>query len=90
MYRGFTAYDHETFAHHIKDLDKTKAKKPTDHTNGNLAALDTNGNPIDSGKKITDFATSTQGNKADTAIQSVKIGGTVLSADDSKAVNIPV
>ena len=88
--RGFTAYDHDAFVHNIKDLDKTKAEKATAHTNGNLAALDTNGNPIDSGKKVSDFATSTQGNKADTAIQSVKLDGTALTVDDSKAVDIPV
>lgn len=90
VYRGFTAYDHDAFVHNIKDLDETKAKKASDHTTGNLAALDTNGNPIDSGKKAGDFATSKQGSKAETAIQSVKTGGTELSPDDEKAVNIPV
>ena len=36
----------------------------------------------------TDFATATQGTKADSAIQSVKIGGSALTPDSNKAVNI--
>ena len=36
----------------------------------------------------TDFATAAQGTKADSAIQSVKIGGTALTPDSNKAVNI--
>ena len=36
----------------------------------------------------TDFATAAQGTKADSAIQSVKIGGSALTPDSNKAVNI--
>ena len=36
----------------------------------------------------TAYATAAQGTKADTAIQSVKIGGTALTPDSNKAVNI--
>lgn len=36
-----------------------KAKKATEPTEGNLAALDAEGNPVDSGKKAADFLPST-------------------------------
>lgn len=41
-----------------------------------------------SGYGITDSATSTQGSKADSAIQGVKCEGTLLTPDSSKIVNI--
>ena len=38
----------------------------------------------------SDFATSAQGQKADTAIQTVKVNGTALTPDSSKAVDVIV
>ena len=46
-----------------------KANRPTSPTNGHLAALDGNGDLVDSGKTTADFATAAQGAKADTALQ---------------------
>lgn len=40
------------------------------------------------GKESTDFATSNQGLKADTAIQSIKGNGTIINPDENKSVNI--
>ena len=54
-------------------IDPEKADKVTGATANNLASLDGNGNLLDSGKKTSDFATSAQGDKADTAVQSVKM-----------------
>ena len=69
-------------------LDK-KADKVTGATTGNLAALDGNGNITDSLSKPGDFATSAQGAKADTAVQSVSInGGSNLKSGTS--VDIPL
>ena len=59
-----------------------KADKVTGATTGNFAGLDANGNLTDSGSKASDFATSAQGGKADTAIQSVT-GDTYVSATTS-------
>jgi hypothetical protein len=66
------------------------ATKVASATSGNFAGLDSNGNITDSGSKAADFATAAQGDKADSAIQSVKLGGTALTPDGNKAVNIPV
>ncbi len=68
----------------------TKADKVSNATSGNFAGLDANGNLTDSGNKASDFATSSQGGKADSAIQSVKVNGTALTPDANKAVNIPL
>ena len=57
-------------------------------TAGNFAALNASGNLTDSGSKASDFATSAQGGKADSAIQSVKVNGTALTPDANKAVNV--
>ena len=65
-----------------------KADKVTSATNGNFAGLDANGNLTDSGKKSSDFATSTQGGKADTAIQTIRIGGTAQTKTDG-VVDLP-
>lgn len=43
-----------------------------------------------SGKKTSDFATSTQGGKADSAIQGVKVNGTLLTPDANKVVDVEV
>ena len=67
-----------------------KADKVSGATSGNFAGLDSNGNLTDSGSKASDFATAAQGAKADSAIQSVKVGGTALTPDTNKAVDIPV
>ena len=65
-----------------------KADKVTSATNGNFAGLDSNGNLTDSGSKASDFATSTQGGKADTAIQTIKINGTAQTKTDG-TVDLP-
>ena len=66
-----------------------KADKVSGATSGNFAGLDSNGNLTDSGKNAANFATNTQGSKADSAIQSVKVNGTALTPDANKSVNIP-
>ena len=68
-----------------------KADKVANATSGNFAGLDENGNLTDSGKKASDFATSTQGGKADSAIQGVKLNGasSALTTDSNKVVTIP-
>ena len=68
-----------------------KADKVANATSGNFAGLDENGNLTDSGKKSSDFATSTQGGKADSAIQGVKLNGasSALTPDSNKVVTIP-
>lgn len=64
-----------------------KADKVSSATSGNFAGLDANGNLTDSGKKAGDFATSAQGTKADSAIQSVS-GQTAVSNSDYVAVSV--
>ena len=68
-----------------------KADKVSNATSGNFAALDANGNLTDSGSKASDFATSAQGTKADSAIQGVKLNGasSALTPDSNKIVTIP-
>jgi hypothetical protein len=68
-----------------------KADKVSSATLGNFAGLDSNGNLTDSGSKASDFATSAQGGKADTAIQGVKLDGasSALTPDSNKVVTIP-
>lgn len=65
-----------------------KADKVSNSTNGNLAGLDSNGNLTDSGKKASDFATSSQGAKADTAYQKPQSGipESDLSSDVQQAL----
>ena len=53
------------------------ATKVSGATSGNFAGLDGNGNLTDSGSKASDFATAAQGGKADSAIQGVKVNGTI-------------
>jgi len=67
-----------------------KANKIADghYTNNNFVKV-VNGGIADSGYKPSDFATSAQGSKADTAIQSVKSNGTALTKDSNNAVDIP-
>lgn len=65
-----------------------KADKDTDAVENNFAKFDANGNPVDSGKNASDFATSAQGSKADSAIQGVKVNGTSVTPDGNKIVDI--
>lgn len=69
----------------------SKADKVANATSGNFAGLDENGNLTDSGKKASDFATSAQGGKADSAIQGVKLNGasSALTPDSNNVVTIP-
>ena len=69
----------------------SKADKVASATSGDFASLDKNGNLTDSGKKASDFATAAQGNKANTAIQGVKLAGagSALTPDSNKVVTIP-
>lgn len=66
----------------------SKADKVSNATNGNFAGLDESGNLTDSGKKASDFATSAQGGKADTAVQTIQIGGTAQTKING-VVNLP-
>lgn len=72
------------------DVD-SKVDKVANATSGNFAGLDKNGNLTDSGKKASDFATSEQGGKADSAIQGVKLNGasSALTHDSNNVVTIP-
>jgi len=72
------------------DLASGKAGKVLGATANNFAALDSNGDLIDSGKKASDFATSAQGTKADSAIQGVKVNNAELTKDGNNKVNIPL
>lgn len=73
----------------VDGLGNNKADKVSSATNGNFAGLDASGNLTDSGKTASDFATSAQGTKADSAIQGVKVDGTALTPDANKVVSIP-
>ena len=74
----------------VKQSLDSKAGKVASATAGNFAGLDDNGNLTDSGKKASDFATAAQGNKADSAIQGVKVNGTELTPDANKKIDIPL
>ena len=65
--RYFTAADQNAMQENIKKLDSEKAAKAASPVAGNLAGLDANGNPTDSGKKPADFADAnhTHAGKAD-------------------------
>ena len=65
-----------------------KADKVIPATSGNFAGLDANGNLTDSGQKAADFATAAQGDKADSAIQGVKLNGSTLTPDGTKVVDL--
>ena len=74
----------------VKDSLDAKADKVSGATSGNFAGLDSNGNLTDSGSKASDFATSEQGSKADSAIQGVKVNNTTLTPDANKVVTVPL
>lgn len=59
-----------------------KADKVDAATSGNFAGLDATGNLTDSKKKASDFATSEQGNKADTAYTHATDSNRLTSAKD--------
>ena len=65
--RYFTAADQNAMQENIKKLDSEKAAKAASPVAGNLAGLDANGNPTNSGKKPADFADAnhTHADKAD-------------------------
>lgn len=65
-----------------------KADKVSGATNNNFASLDANGNLKDSGHKHSDYASSTQGSKADSAIQGVKVNGSALTPDSNNVVDV--
>ena len=69
--RYFMAADQTAIQTNITLLNEGKLEKPTSPTSGNLATFDASGEVADSGKKASDFATATQGGKADTALQPV-------------------
>lgn len=75
----------------VKTSLDSKADKVGSATAGNFAGLDANGNPTDSGKSASDFATAEQGSKADSAIQGVRLAGaaSALTPDSNKHVTIP-
>ena len=75
----------------VKTSLDSKADKVASATAGNFAGLDANGNLTDSGKSAADFATADQGDKADSAIQGVKLAGaaSALTPDSNKNVTIP-
>ncbi|RGX53764.1 hypothetical protein DWV16_16185 [Anaerotruncus sp. AF02-27] len=54
--RNFTAADFDAVRQNIEGLDQGKADKVANATAGNLAGLDADGNPTNSGKKPDDFA----------------------------------
>ena len=58
----------------LNETIDSKADKVFNATAGNFAALDANGNLIDSGKKAGDFATAAQGELAESAVQSITTG----------------
>ena len=73
----------------IKPAVGDKADKVGSATQGDFAGLDANGNLTDSGYDASDFATSAQGDKADSAIQGIKLnGGTALTPDVNHVVDI--
>jgi len=75
---------------YLAGIDYTgKADKVSGATANNFAGLDSNGNLKDSGSKASDFATAAQGAKADSAIQSVKIGESDTEYNNSGNVVLP-
>lgn len=62
-----------------------KADKVIGGVNGHLAGLDANGNIMDSGKQPSDFATASQGAKADTALDQLAIIAALIPEQASSA-----
>lgn len=70
----------------LPETDLSAVMKLVDSaTAGNIATLDAQGQVVDSGKKVADFATAEQGKKADTAVQNIATGATsgTISVDGS-------
>lgn len=74
----------ETLEQLVTDIEG-KADKANPATNGHLAELTSDGNLKDSGYKPSDFATKSQGEKADTAYQKPVDG--IPKSDMSQGVN---
>jgi hypothetical protein len=69
----------------------TKADKVDGATEGNLATFDATGNIADTGLNANTFATAEQGDKADTAVQSVKmVDGNGVELNNDTSVIIPL
>ena len=73
----------------ITDWLQNKANIVYGATQGNLAGLDEYGNPTDSGKSPSDFATAAQGGKADTAVQPDDLATVATSGSYSDLLNKP-
>lgn len=91
---GVTAHSwgNHASAGYLKSGDISgKADKKVPAAAGNLASLDASGNLGDSGKKVGDFATSSQGTKADNALQEVEVGeGLKVSAKANNKQKIEI
>ncbi len=72
----------------VSNATANLATKVTSATSGNFAGLDSNGDLVDSNSKAADFATSTQGAKADSAIQGISLNGSELSPDGTQKINL--
>lgn len=69
----------------------TKADKVDGAIEGNLATFDATGNIADTGLNANTFATAEQGDKADTAVQSVKmVDGNGVELNNDTSVIIPL
>lgn len=69
----------------------TKADKVDGATEGNLVTFDATGNIADTGLNANTFATAEQGDKADTAVQSVKmVDGNGVELNNDTSVIIPL
>ena len=73
----------------ITDWLQNKANIVYGATQGNLAGLDEYGNPTDSGKSPSDFATAAQGGKADTAVQPSDLATVATSGSYNDLLNKP-
>ena len=69
----------------------TKVDKVDGATVGNLATFDATGNIADTGLNVSTFATAAQGDKADTAVQSVKmVDSNGVELNNATSVIIPL
>jgi hypothetical protein len=75
----------ETMAQQTTLIAQGKADKVNNPTSGNFAGLDGNGNPTDSGKKPSDFATAAQGTKIDNITSDMAYAGSGLGSCSTAA-----
>jgi hypothetical protein len=87
---GITESDLSDTVNASLDLADTSLQPVSGAASGNFVGFGSNGAIQDSGSKASDFATSAQGTKADSAIQGVKVNGTALTPDSGKIVDVPV